>query len=259
MATISGPWSGIEAGPTNDLVEEVLTRLRENLEGSELELYIHWEDRVEAEAKRLLSGITTTRRDRPNPYFLACAAVYEALMSFESFGVPIFSQAEYRDLVQMLGGSFNSYLQKYFAKTRLLISEIERIKRMPNDTGECIRRILRRIRDALNEMMTAEIESWLRMVEDDALSFLEIVGYSQEFSPSLMAAGAVYAAHLSYPGRKPVKMGQLELAEITGDSDSSIGRCWHVVFKPLVQGAIEQKRNQVLAIERRESVPPKVG
>ena len=259
MATISGPWSGIEAGPTSDLVEEVLTRLRESLEGSELELYLHWEDRVAAEARRLLSGITTTRRDRPNPYFLACAAVYEALMSFESFGVPIFSQAEYRNLVQMLGGSFNSYLQKFFKKTRLLISQIERIKRMPADVGECVRRILRRTRDALTEMLTDEIESWLKMVEDDALSFLEDVGTSEEFSPSLMAAGAVYAAHLSYPGRRPVKMGQLELAEITGDSDTSIGRCWNAVFKPLVQRAIEQHRIQVLAVDRIEYTSAGVG
>jgi hypothetical protein len=259
MATITGPWSGIEAGLTTNHVEEVLTRLKESLTDFELDLYIHWEDRVAAEAGRLLAGISLTRRDRPNPYFLACAAVYEALMSFESFGIPIFSQAEYRDIVQMLGGSFNSYLQKYFAKTRLLISEIKRIKRMPLEADACIKRIVRRMQDALDEVMNDEIESWLNMVEADAKEFLEISSGSDEYSFSLMAASAVYAAHLTYPGRRPVKMGQLELAEITGDSDSSIGRCWNAVFKPIVQGAIQQRREQVLAVERETSSTTGLG
>ncbi len=214
-------------------LSEVMNLLVEKLQDDQREKLSHWMKLIEEHAEKIVQALTHAQLKRRKPEVVATAAIYDALLEFESRTTIKLRLPEMYEVLGQSPCSINTtWIRLFDNRASLMGDYLDRVyvdkKGLLSDA---VSNVIQALTRAFYEL-TNEVKKWLETIEIEAIELTHsLKPDALNRDPLLIAVTIVYAAIQRHHGKMMVRISQRDLSLLSTSSPAMISKCWLELFE----------------------------
>ncbi|MGY5864105.1 MAG: hypothetical protein RTV41_05840 [Candidatus Thorarchaeota archaeon] len=215
-----------------DAVDQVISLLEPLLPEDERSRLTPWLSEIEMKAREIVQPLTPTDTKALHPQVVAAAALYDAVLHYESRLGFMIVFSKFKDATGLSVHRIQKIWKRFFdSRIFLDIRRLTPIDVLNDETPSIlVRAIITQIREALIEGSQTSDE-WLSSIEDGALEILRNPSFVSEESPEVTAAAVVYESARRFHGKKLIQLPHRLLGHICGWGEAKVARVTKELFE----------------------------